>query len=86
MGNCIAIIYTSPILTSILARILMKEPLGVQYPFQAGKKRDQDIENAMPVDNHIFCHQESSKQLQIYKVLHLIKSCFTSHTHTHMKS
>jgi len=34
VGNCIAIIYTSPILTSILARILMKEPLGVQYPFQ----------------------------------------------------
>ncbi|CAK9091821.1 unnamed protein product [Durusdinium trenchii] len=34
VGNCVAIIYSSPILTSVFSRLLLKEPLGSQFPLQ----------------------------------------------------
>jgi len=34
VGDCIAIIYTSPIFTSILSRLLLSEPLQPQFPLQ----------------------------------------------------
>eukprot|EP00928_Gymnodinium_smaydae_P033289 TRINITY_DN23884_c0_g1_i2.p1 TRINITY_DN23884_c0_g1~~TRINITY_DN23884_c0_g1_i2.p1 ORF type:complete len:304 (+),score=40.73 TRINITY_DN23884_c0_g1_i2:63-974(+) len=34
VGNCIAIIYCSPILTSLLSRVLLKEMLPRQFPLQ----------------------------------------------------
>ncbi|CAK9103059.1 Hypothetical protein (Fragment) [Durusdinium trenchii] len=36
VGNCVAIIYSSPILTSVFSRLLLKEPLGSQFPLQVG--------------------------------------------------
>jgi drug/metabolite transporter (DMT)-like permease len=34
VGDCIAIIYTSPIFTSLLSRLLLKELLPPEFPFQ----------------------------------------------------
>lgn len=60
VGDCIAIIYTSPILTSLMSRVFLNEFLPLVFPFQVAMVSVGTIMVMNPPFLHAFLHSASS--------------------------